>query len=87
VRDGARAVTLATELVKRQPSASVHEAMAMALAEGGRYEEAASTEREAIAMAERAGGHDFAAMQANLRRFEDRQPSRTPWREPPAWGP
>lgn len=88
VRDGARAVTLSTELVKRQSSASTREAMAMALAEDGRFEEAATAQREAIAMAERAGQRDLAsAMEANLRLFEHRQPSRTPWREPPAWEP
>ena len=88
VRDGTRAVTLATELVKRQSSASAREAMAMALAESGRYEEAAAAEREAITMAERVGQRDIASMMdANLRLFEHRQPSRTPWQAPPAWEP
>jgi tetratricopeptide (TPR) repeat protein len=86
VRNGASAVTLATELVKRQSSAAAREAMAMALAESGRYEDAATAEREAITMAELAGQRDLASgMGANLRLFEHRQPSRTPWREPPAW--
>jgi tetratricopeptide (TPR) repeat protein len=88
VRNGASAVTLATELVKRQSSAAAREAMAMALAESGRYEDAATAEREAITMAELAGQRDLASgMGANLRLFEHRQPSRTPWREPPAWEP
>jgi tetratricopeptide (TPR) repeat protein len=88
VRDGARAVRLSTELLTRQSSASAREATAMALAETGRFEEAATAEREAIATAERAGQRELAsAMGANLRLFEDRQPSRTPWREPPAWEP
>ena len=87
VRDGARALTLATELVKRQSSASAREAMAMALAEVGRYEEALRWQRDAIATAERDRQPNLAAtMAANLRLFERRQPSRTFWREP-AWEP
>lgn len=86
VRDGERAVTLATELVKRQSSALARDAMAMALAEAGRFEEAAATEREAIAMAEQTGQRDLAsAMRANLQLFEHHLPSQTPWREPPVW--
>ena len=88
VRDGARALTLATELVKRQNSASAREAMAMALAEVGRYEEALRWQRDAIATAERDRQPNLAAtMAANLRLFERRQPSRTLWRESPAWEP
>jgi tetratricopeptide (TPR) repeat protein len=88
VRDGARAVTLATELVRRQNTTYTREAMAMALAEAGRYDEAQQWQRDAIATAEREGKPDMAnAMAANLRLFERRQPSRMPWREPPAWEP
>jgi tetratricopeptide (TPR) repeat protein len=88
VRDGTRALTLAKELVTRQSSASAREAMAMALAEAGRYEEAAMAQREAIAMAERSGQLNLASMMAaNLRLFQHGQPSRTPWRERPVWEP
>ena len=86
VRDGARALVLATELTKRQDSGSSREALAMALAEAGRYDEAVSAQREAVLMAERAGQRDLASrMGANLRLFEKRQPSRTPWVELPTW--
>ena len=88
VRDGARALTLATELVKRQNSASAREAMAMALAEVGRYDQALQWQRNAIAAATRDRQLDLAAaMAANLRLFEGRQPSRTLWQESPAWEP
>lgn len=88
VRDGSWAVTLATELVKRQSSASAREPMAMALAEVGRYDEALQWQRDAIATAERDRQPKLAAvMAANLRLFERRQPSRTPWHEPPTWEP
>ena len=84
VRDGSRAVTLATELVKRHNSASAREAMAMALAEVGRYDEALQWQRDAIATAERDRQSNLAgALAANLRLFERRQPSRMPWRDPP----
>jgi len=86
VRDGNLAVTLATELTARQDSAVARETLAMALAEAGRYEEAVTTERDAIANAERAGQRELASqMTPNLRLFERRQPSRTPWVEIPTW--
>jgi tetratricopeptide (TPR) repeat protein len=88
VRDGSRAVMLATELVTRQNSASAREAMAMALAEAGRYDEALQWQHDAIATAERDRQPNLArAMAANLRLFERRQPSRIPWAELPAWEP
>jgi tetratricopeptide (TPR) repeat protein len=86
VRDANLALTLATELTGRQDSASARETLAMALAAAGRYEEAVSTERDAIAKAERAGQRELASgMSTNLSLFERRQPSRTPWVEIPVW--
>ena len=86
VRDGNLALTLATELTARQDSAFARETLAMALAEAGRYEEAVTTERDAIAKAERAGQRELASrMTPNLRLFESRQPSRRPWVDIPAW--
>lgn len=86
VRDGDKALALAMDLTKRQDSASAREALAMALAEVGRYDDAVSAQRAAIAMAERSGQRELAShMAANLRLFEKRQPSRTPWAELPAW--
>jgi tetratricopeptide (TPR) repeat protein len=86
VRDGNLALMLATELTTRQDSAPARETLAMALAEAGRYDEAVTTERDAIAKAERAGQQELALrMTANLHLFERRQPSRTPWVDIPAW--
>ncbi len=86
VRDGNLALMLATELTTRQDSASARETLAMALAEAGRYEEAVTAERDAIAKAERAGQQELALrMTANLHLFERRQPSRIPWVDIPVW--
>jgi tetratricopeptide (TPR) repeat protein len=86
VRDGARALTLSTGLTNRQNSAPARETLAMALAEAGRYEEAVSAQREAIAIAERGGQWEVASrMTVNRRLFESRQPCRTPWVEFPTW--
>ena len=82
VRDGQRAMTLLQELLKQQKTVALAETMAMALAELGQYEEAATWQRDAIAGAKQTGREDLARRLAdNLRLYERRQPSRTPWRE------
>ena len=56
--------------------------MAMALAEVGQYGEAVRVQRELIAAARDADRTDLTALlQENLRLYEKRQPSRTPWRD------
>ena len=66
VRDGNRAVTLATELTKGRDSAFARETLAMALAEVGRYDEAVTAQREAVALADRARQWEIASqMTAN----------------------
>jgi protein O-mannosyl-transferase len=88
VRDGNRALTLAMELTKRRDSAFARETLAMAFAEAGRYDEAVTAQREAVALADGARQWELAArMTANLRLFERRQPSRTPWVGSPIWEP
>jgi Flp pilus assembly protein TadD len=88
VRDGGQALALAMELTKRQDSASARETLAMALAEAGRYDEAVSAQREAVALAQRARQWELAThMTTNLRMFERRQPSRTPWGGSLTWEP
>ena len=58
----------------------------MALAEAGRYDEAARWQRETIGMAQRAGARDVIPMLAeDLHRYEQRQACRTPWRTEPEW--
>lgn len=82
VRDGQRALALVQELLARERSFDLGEAMAMALAEVGRYAEAASWQREVMSMADQAGRYDLVQlMSGNLRLYERGEPSRTPWRD------
>ena len=81
-RDGQRALRLVEELLAQERSFDLGEAMAMALAEVGRYAEAASWQREVISMAAQAGRNDLVQLMAgNLRLYERGEPSRTPWRD------
>ncbi len=81
-RDGRRALTLVEQLLAEERSFDLGEAMAMALAEVGRYAEAASWQREVMSMAEQAGRYDLVQLMAgNLRLYERGEPSRTPWRD------
>ena len=81
-RDGQRALALVQELLARERSFDLGEAMAMALAEVGRYAEAASWQREVMSMAAQAGRNDLVQLMAgNLRLYERGEPSRTPWRD------
>ena len=81
VRDGERALRLVGELAKAQPRTPVlAETMAMALAEVGRFEEAAQWQSEALDAARAAGRTDMAAqLSANLRLYQGRRPCRVPW--------
>ena len=81
-RDGQGALTLVQELLAEERSFDLGEAMAMALAEVGRYAEAASWQREVMSMAAQAGRNDLVeSMAGNLRLYERGEPSRTPWRD------
>ena len=81
-RDGQRALRLVQELLAQERSFDLGEAMAMALAEVGRYAEAASWQREVMSMAAQAGRDDLVQlMVGNLRLYERGEPSRTPWRD------
>jgi tetratricopeptide (TPR) repeat protein len=81
VRNGRRAVVLVDGLRKMYgPTPALLETQAMALAEVGRFEEAAARQREAIATAAtQAGGEAAARMGENLRRYESGVPCRVPW--------
>ena len=81
VRDGSRALALAEQVVKVDQSTDVGETLGMALAEVGRFDEAAAVQRDLITAARQAGRMDLVArLQDNLRLYAARQPSRTPWR-------
>ena len=78
VRDGRRALEVLRRLSDEQQRMDLGETLAMALAEVGRYEEAADLQREAIAAAPE---ELQVRMAANLELYEAGQPCRTPWRE------
>jgi tetratricopeptide (TPR) repeat protein len=82
VRDGAQALRLLEPLAAQSPSSTIAESMGMALAEAGRFSEAARWQREAIARATRETSTAAAErLRDNLRLYESGSPCRTPWRE------
>jgi len=80
VRDGQRAWGLAEAALQPGSTADREEAAALALAELGRFPEAADRERRAIALAERAGRGDLPGMRSRLALYESGKPARAPWR-------
>jgi tetratricopeptide (TPR) repeat protein len=80
VRDGARAVSIMTDLLKTQRTLAMAETMAMALAEVGRYDEAVQWQQDAVAAATEDKRADLVrALSVNLRSYQNRQPCRIPW--------
>jgi tetratricopeptide (TPR) repeat protein len=80
VRDGPRAMTLVQDLVKQGRTLELGETMAMALAEVGQYDQAASIQRDVINSADKAGLTAAAKrLSKNLALYEHHQPCRTPW--------
>lgn len=80
VRDGRRAIPMIQALLKQRQTPDLYETMAMALAEVGQFDAAADLQRQIIAAAQRAGNEEVARrLGDNLRRYEARQPCRTPW--------
>ena len=77
VRDGARAVLVAEDLVARLPQPSSLESLAMAYAELGRYDDAVATQREALAVLDPAA--DSSEFAAKLALFESGEPCRRPF--------
>lgn len=81
VRDGSRALDLVNALAEAHKTTSVAETMAMALAELGRFAEAAQWQRLAMSVAMDAGHPEAAQrMAANLALYQRHAPCRTPWR-------
>ncbi len=80
VRDGARALPLAQALFDGFPSLEHAETLAMALAEVGRLEDAASLQENAVQAVVAAGRFDaLPRVQAALDRYRRGQPARHPW--------
>jgi tetratricopeptide (TPR) repeat protein len=80
-RDGRRAVEILQALLGgRQPSITLAETMAMALAEAGRYGDAVTWQREAMAAARTTRALDLLPRMAeNMKLYERGKPCRTPW--------
>jgi tetratricopeptide (TPR) repeat protein len=89
VRDGRRAMELLRPLFgKEPPSIEASEMMAMTLAELGQYAEASKWQRDAMAVAKRAGRRDLVdRLTDNLKLYERQRPCRTPWRDDAEPGP
>ena len=81
VRDGPRAMRLVERIAAQgERTIDLGETMAMALAEVGRYGEAASVQRDLVAAAEAERMRDAVPrLAANLRLYEQGRPCRTPW--------
>jgi tetratricopeptide (TPR) repeat protein len=81
-RDGGRALAVMHTLSPEGQRLDHGESMAMALAEVGRYREAAEWQRSAMAAARQAGQPGVAKQMADvLRNYESGRPVRVPWRE------
>ncbi len=82
VRDGERALLLATEVMQSQPGLQSAQTLAMAYAETGKFEEAIALQRDLIQRVELAGSNDrLAIFQGRLELYEQGQPVRAPWLE------
>lgn len=78
-RDGRRALALVEPLLGAAPNPTIDETVAMALAEAGRYAEAAERQRRAIAAAEQGGYPEAArALSGVLALYEQGRASRAP---------
>jgi tetratricopeptide (TPR) repeat protein len=79
-RDGRQSLALAQQLARAAQTTDVGETLAMAFAEVGDFTSAVETQKDVMAAAAQAGLQDIVMlMTPNLRRYERRQPCRTPW--------
>ena len=81
VRDPQRAMTLVQELLTKGRTVELGETMAMALAELGEFDRAASVQRDLLATARKMGLAATVAsrLRGNLQRYERLEPCRIPW--------
>jgi tetratricopeptide (TPR) repeat protein len=80
LRDGQRAMGLVQQLVQQGRSLELGETMAMTLAELGEFDRAVAIQRDLITGATRNNVTTvLPRLQANLARYQRREPSRTPW--------
>ncbi len=77
LRNGAKAVALAAQVVQAQQSPRHLETLALSLAEAGRCEEAAQIQKQLVALAEKLGNEEMATrLRADLVRYEAGAPCR-----------
>jgi tetratricopeptide (TPR) repeat protein len=82
-RDGERAVALARRVLEADRSLAHAETLAMALAEAGRFAEAAEVQGQVIELAEAAGQAERAGEgRRRLALYRAETPVRSPWRRP-----
>jgi tetratricopeptide (TPR) repeat protein len=82
IRDGPRGLKLADRVFRAQRDIDTGETMAMALAEVGRYDEAAELQRAMISQLDARGDSQSAqSLRGNLVAYQRHQACRTPWRE------
>lgn len=80
LRDGARALALAQQVIQAEPDFEHARTVAMAMAELGRYEEAAAWQQQIIRRAGQAGRDDLVpALRAHLKLYQRGEPVRAPW--------
>jgi tetratricopeptide (TPR) repeat protein len=80
IRDGARADTIMTALLKNQQTPALAETMAMTQAELGRFSDAVRWQRTAIDLTRRAGRTEtMPRLSEMLRLYESGRPCRIPW--------
>lgn len=80
VRNGARALELAERAVAARRRMETRETLAMAQAAAGHFDEAQAIQQVLIEQAKAANHAAYLAhLQANLQRYQQNQPSRTPW--------
>jgi tetratricopeptide (TPR) repeat protein len=85
VRDGGRALALAERAARAEERVDHVETVAMALAEQGRYEEAAELQRQVASEAQRVGATPLlGAIEERLRLYESGRPVRDVWTPDPA---
>ena len=81
VRDGRQAMAMTKQLLAQQQTVDLAETMAMALADLGQFQQAATLQREVIAAASKAGYSDVVKQLAeNLARYQRNETCRTPLR-------
>ncbi len=80
VRDGERALALAQRLIERRQTLDHAATMAMALAETGRYAEAAEMQRRIVEQAAASGTADLESLRRHLDLYAAGEPVRAPWR-------